>query len=197
VFRVLVVCTANICRSPMMERMLRHQLAERGVGECFEVTSAGTWRHDPEDMHPHSAAVLGEYGVDVSGFRSRELLESLMERSDLVLTAAREHRAVAVSLWPRASRHTFTLLEFARLLGPVHDVPDEDDVEKRAHALVKAAAANRGQVRPGRPDDDDLADPIGRQVADYRITARLVDDALRVFVDRLAPTGTRHLGSTA
>ena len=195
-FRVLVVCTANICRSPMIERMLRHQLQERGVGDAVEVTSAGTWRHDPEDMHPHSAAVLGEYGIDATGFRSRELLEHLVEASDLVLTAAREHRAVAVTLWPRASRYTFTLLEFARLLGPVQDVPGED-FEERAHALVTAAAANRGMLRPSRPDDDDLDDPIGRAVADYRITARLVDDALRVFVDRLAPQGTRHLGSIA
>jgi protein-tyrosine-phosphatase len=44
-------------------------------------------------------------------------------------------------------------------------------------------------VRPGRPDDDDLGDPIGRQVSDYRITARLVDDALRAFIDRLCPVG--------
>jgi protein-tyrosine phosphatase len=196
VFRVLVVCTANICRSPIMERMLRHLLQERGLGDVVEVTSAGTWRHEPEDMHPHSAAVLGEYGVDVAGFRSRELLDHLIEGSDLVLTAAREHRAAAVTLWPRASRYTFTLLEFARLLGPVRDVP-EDEFEARAHALVRAAAGNRGQIRPSRPDEDDLADPIGHGFEDYRVTARLVDEALRVFVDRLAPQGTRHLGSTA
>jgi protein-tyrosine phosphatase len=179
-----------------MERMLRHLLEQRGLADVVEVTSAGTWGHDPEDMHPHSASILREYGVDASGFRSRELLDHLVEASDLVLTASREHRATAVTLWPRASRNTFTLLEFARLLGPVRDVPG-DDYEERAHELVRAAAANRGQVRPSRPDDDDLADPIGRNIEHYRVTARLVDEALRVFVDRLAPQGTRHLGSTA
>jgi protein-tyrosine phosphatase len=192
VFRILVVCTANICRSPMMERMLRHQLAARGVGDAFTVSSAGTWGHDPEDMHPHSATVLGEYGVDIADFRSRELLAGHVEDSDLVLTAAREHRATVVTLWPRASRHTFTLLEFVRLLEPVSPATSgeagdagDGEVAERARALVRAAAGNRGMLRPDRPEDDDLVDPIGRDIGDYRATAELVDLAVRTFVDRL------------
>jgi protein-tyrosine phosphatase len=103
-----------------------------------------------------------------------------------VLTAEREHRATVVSLCPRASRRTFTLREFARLLAPVDPVSiaGTDPVE-RARELVAEAAANRGLVPVERPDDDDLADPIGRHVNYFRETATLVGAALDAFLSRL------------
>jgi protein-tyrosine-phosphatase len=61
----------------------------------------------------------------------------------------------------------------------------DGEVAERARALVRAAAGNRGMLRPDRPEDVDLADPIGRDIGDYRATAELVDLAVRTFVDRL------------
>jgi protein-tyrosine phosphatase len=187
-FRILVVCTANICRSPMIERMLRHALADRlgAAASSFDVTSAGTWGHDGPTMHEFSAQVLTDRGIDAAGFTPRVLVEAMVAGSDLVLTAAREHRAAVVTLCPSATRRAFTLREFARLASPVTaaELPAGDPVT-RARVLVEEAAGNRGLVPLDRSDDDDLADPIGRPLTAYRETAVRVAAAIEALTSRL------------
>ena len=39
---VTFVCTGNICRSPMAEKMFAHQIADRGLADAVRVSSAGT-----------------------------------------------------------------------------------------------------------------------------------------------------------
>ncbi|MDX6313919.1 MAG: low molecular weight protein-tyrosine phosphatase, partial [Streptomyces sp.] len=60
VFRILHVCTGNVCRSPMAERLTRHELTRRlGDGAAgILVESAGTWGHEGAPMEAHAAAVL-------------------------------------------------------------------------------------------------------------------------------------------
>ncbi|MCU1593365.1 MAG: protein tyrosine phosphatase, partial [Frankiales bacterium] len=75
-FRILHVCTGNICRSPMAEQLMRRGLEERlGEGStAFEVASAGTWGHEGAPMEPFALSTLGALGVDGSRFTARELL---------------------------------------------------------------------------------------------------------------------------
>ena len=111
VFRVLHVCTGNICRSPMAERLTRGGLEQRLGADAarFVVESAGTWGHSGAPMEPYAAATLEGYGLDGSDFRARALVDQHVADADLVLTATREHRAAAVVLHPRAASRTFTL----------------------------------------------------------------------------------------
>ena len=149
-FRVLHVCTGNICRSPMAEHLTRLALAERGLSGV-EVSSAGTWGHDGSPMEPHALSTLAEYGVDGSAFRARELVAEHVVAADLVLGATREHRAAAVVLHPRAATRTFTLRELARLCEQVdpRELPD-GDVAERGRALVALAARARESARMAR-----------------------------------------------
>ena len=39
---ITFVCSGNICRSPMAEKMFAHQIAERGLADVVRVSSAGT-----------------------------------------------------------------------------------------------------------------------------------------------------------
>jgi protein-tyrosine phosphatase len=106
-----------------------------------------------------------------------------------VLTATREHRAAAVSMLPRASRSTFTIREFARLVDAVdaHETADEvGEPVMRARALIDAAASQRGYVRPASPSDDDVADPYRRSFDAFRVAARQIDEATQLIADRLA-----------
>lgn len=183
-FRVLVVCTGNICRSPMAEHLLRAGLAARGV-EGVEVSSAGTHGLVGEPIQPHAAAALG--AVDASAFRARRLTAELVAEADLVLAASREHRAAAVTLVPRAASRAFTLRELDRLLSAVDPGELPSDPALRPAALVVAAGRQRGLVRPDRPEDDDITDPYGGPAEGYPPTARLIEATLQRLLDLLAP----------
>ena len=90
--RILLVCTGNICRSPLAEALLKRDLAARGLEE-IEVGSAGTGAWDGAPASEGAYLVGLERGLDLSGHRARLLTRELVEGADLVFTMARHHRA--------------------------------------------------------------------------------------------------------
>src|SRR3954469_20942241 len=92
-FRILFVCSGNICRSPMGQAMLTARLRSSlgdDAGELVEVTSAGTYGLVGRPIEPDALVALDELGITPDPFESRELVKSLLEDSDIVLTATRE-----------------------------------------------------------------------------------------------------------
>ncbi|HWA66027.1 MAG TPA: low molecular weight phosphatase family protein [Mycobacteriales bacterium] len=183
-YRILLVCTGNICRSPFAERLLRARLDERFGADagCIEVSSAGTWGLVDEPMQPEAAETLRRYGGDPEGFTAQALGPELIEAADLVLALTREHRAKIVMMSPRAAARTVTLLEYARLLSGVTaaDVPPADGLAARFRALTKVAFGRRGYVPLDDPADDDVPDPYGGKPAGYERAAELIAGALDV-----------------
>jgi len=158
--RALVVCTANVCRSPIVERLLRRRL-ERAVdveGEAWEVSSAGT--------SPVFAAVDG-YTIDAAGLvdvtmtgHARTLLEPALVarlRPDLIVTMTREQLRAVVAMDPAFWPRTFTLKELARKSEAGFGVSAKSFVEWRA-----AMSSGRQAAEMIVPDAaDDVADPYG------------------------------------
>jgi protein-tyrosine phosphatase len=188
VFRVLHVCTGNICRSPMAERLTVSGLERRLGADArrFVVESAGTWGHTGSPMESYALSTLAAYDVDGSEFAARELVAEHVVAADLILGATREHRAAAVVLHPRAAARTFTLREFARLSAAVDPavLPSGDPVE-RARALVRAVAGQRGLVPPPRPTDDDVTDPYQAPASAFAACGALVHATLQGPLDLL------------
>jgi protein-tyrosine-phosphatase len=89
---VLLVCTGNICRSPLAEALLVRTMSERGISGVG-VTSAGTGAWDGAPASEGAYLVGLERGLDLSGHRARLLTRELVEQADLILTMARHHRA--------------------------------------------------------------------------------------------------------
>lgn len=180
-FRIVFVCTGNICRSPMAEGLVRQALASSAHPEADRVVvqSAGVHGFENAAMEGQAAAILRQLGGDPSAFRSRRLSASMIGPADLVLTAQREHHAAVLSFNPEAVHKTFTMLEFARLVRHVHGAAlDSDGLVARGRSLVAAAAAQRGQVDPVPAAADELADPFGGSEASFRLCADNVSAAL-------------------
>ncbi|MDQ1020547.1 arsenate reductase/protein-tyrosine-phosphatase family protein [Streptomyces afghaniensis] len=178
--RVLFVCTGNVHRSALAERLLAARLPR---GSAVRPESAGTQAWPRSGMERSTRAVLERLGGDGSGFVSRPLTARLVLGSALVLGLAREHREAAVRLAPSAMRRCFTLKEFVRLAGGEtgRDGQRPDGGGDLA-AVVAAAAARRGYATPVPPEETDVADPWGRHSAELDRCAREIDDMMGSLV---------------
>lgn len=181
-FRVVFVCTGNICRSPAAERLLASR-----VPPDTEVTveSMGTGAVVGEAISPPMADLLTAAGVNPSDFAARLATTALLENADLVVGLSRAHRAAAVSLQPRLVRRAFTLRELSRLAGQIPvEISDGDSLVVRLRMLTEAAAQAR---HPAAADLDDIGDPYRQGTVAY---ARSFS-AIRESIDALA--GVLHL----
>ena len=191
-FSILVVCTGNICRSPLAEQLLR-----AGTQEWPEVTvaSAGTMAMVDKPMTDQAKALSGEFGgAGAETHRARDLTEAQLADADLVLALSREHRRAIVQLYPRATRHTFTLREFARLVAGILDEDleraarlDASDLVGRLNELVEVAASRRGLVEPPDSlDDDNVIDPYRQTDEVYRQSAEQLVPAVNTVLSQFA-----------
>jgi protein-tyrosine phosphatase len=173
-FHILFVCTGNICRSPLAER-----LARSALGPSFQVTSAGTHAEPGLGMNEYTRRTLLRLGGDPSGFVSRPLTTEVVAAADLVLTATSAHRAESVAMHLPAAGRTFTLVEFGTLTRAVAPtaITCHHDAVRRAHALVDEVRMLRGLVPVNRPD---ILDPIGGSRWHHRVAGRRIARSLAV-----------------
>lgn len=172
---ILVVCTGNICRSPLGEAFLRRRLAADGGNV---VTSAGTDGRDGGPATEGSVLAGAERGVDLAEHRSRRLTAGQVRDADLVVGMERAHRDAIVRAVPDASARTFTLKELVRLL-------EDGGVPTGDLAARVAEAARRREAAPV-DGDLDVADPYGDTLEAYRRTAADVDAWTARLADALA-----------
>lgn len=183
---VLVVCTGNVCRSPLIERVLREAADDAFGPGVLEIGSAGTGALVGQGMDERSAQVLRELGGDPTGFLARRLTPALVGQADLILTASREHRSAVVRMTPRALRSTFTLREFAVLVA--NDLPATlpSDPADRLRALTEHARSRRVVLSRVDPLDLDIVDPFRRTAAEYQQMRDQVAPALEQVTSILA-----------
>jgi protein-tyrosine phosphatase len=192
-FRLLFVCTGNICRSPFAEILTRHLLIGRLGGRLaaqIEVGSAGVQAVVGAQMHPDSRHELMPWGLDgpVAGrFTARQLRSTMVEESDLILGANPRHRSSVVERSPEGLPKTFGLREFARLAKAVDASALPEHPVQRAHALVDLGRRQRGLLPPVDPDDDRVPDPMGGTADDHHRAAVLIREAVSSIVDLIAP----------
>ncbi|WP_292991219.1 low molecular weight protein-tyrosine-phosphatase [Mycobacterium sp.] len=87
---VTFVCTGNICRSPMAEKMFAHQISERGLADAVRVSSAGTagW-HIGNPADDRANRVLRAHGYPTD--HSAAQVDDEHINADLVIALARNH----------------------------------------------------------------------------------------------------------
>jgi protein-tyrosine phosphatase len=179
--RVLFVCTANMCRSPMAAALFRRRvdwLEEACVRQDVTVTSAGLL----DAGHPPPAevvAVMAGLGIDLSGHRSTQLDVDLVSAADLVVGMARRHAREVVLLESAAWPRTLTLKDLVRRGEKVGPRQAREGLSSWLDHL------HEGRDRMdlvGRAPEDDVADPLGGPQSAYAAAARELGN----LVDRVA-----------
>lgn len=190
-FEVLVVCTANVSRSPLAVALLRHHLTAR-FGEqagTIRVTSAGTAALTGGTTAAEVTRVLRSLDRPVPPAEApRQLDPHLIGAADLVLTMTREQRATVITSVPTAQRRVFTVLELARIarkLAADRRLPAAGTPATGLRALVTAAPAWRGPTAPEDGARDDVDDVHAQKPEEQLKAGRRLDAALAAVVAAL------------
>jgi protein-tyrosine phosphatase len=177
---ILVVCTGNICRSPIAEGLLRAELGRRFGDGAPEVTSAGTAGWEGSPATPEGIDAAGELGVDISVHRARKVRGEMARDADLIVCMAGEHRDRLTAQLPEIDGRTFTLKELVRLLEPQPPASSDPSPWTMAPRIARAHALRQSDPRP-HPDED-IADPLGQPMEAYRAIAWELEE----WISRLA-----------
>lgn len=178
---VLVVCTGNLCRSPMAAAMLEARLRQRGVDAVVE--SAGFVTEGKRASFP-AVELLAERGIDLAAHRSRRVGALDLSRPDLVLCMERRHVRELTVLDRSVFERSFTLPDLAR--RAVAHGPRRPGESVRDW-LARIGADRRIGDLLGVDPDDEVEDPYGRPTAAYVRTAQRIDELLDAVLPRLLP----------
>jgi protein-tyrosine-phosphatase len=117
---ILIVCTANICRSPVATALLQDRLRRRGLAD-WQVSSAGTWAVAPRGASRYSVDVMERAGLDITGHRSQMVEERHLHQADLVLTMEVGHAEALRAEFPGEAHKVFMLAE---MIGRSYNIAD-------------------------------------------------------------------------
>ena len=167
-YKVMFVCTANICRSAYAD------VAARAAGlSGVEFMSAGTQALVGREIDPPMAARL-ESPSAADAHRAQQLTRNLLEDADLVLAMASDHRRYILDTWPMLGRKVFVIGHVARELARVPEGLTLDGLTDHLWRNRTSSPA------------DDVADPYARGEAAAQLAADTIDAHLATILRVLA-----------
>ena len=148
-FKILFVCTGNICRSPMAEGVFLTKMRDAGLDKYVQLDSCGTHGfHVGESPDARAQRAAKKRGYDLSSQRARQVGKEDFVNFDLILAMDWENHALLQQLAPRQFHHKIKLLmsfatehESAVVPDPYYGGPDGfetalDYIEDAATNLV-------------------------------------------------------------
>jgi protein-tyrosine-phosphatase len=168
-----MVCTGNICRSPMAEWLLRSELEKRGCTDV-EVSSAGTWAMWGSAATSEAGEVMRLRGIDMAPHRSQPLDAEMLAEADLVVAMT--------------SVHVREIAELDEGIG------DKVVLVKQLADVVSGAGAEgtwpqrlSGSPRPPWERAHDLDDPIGLPLFAYERCLEHIATGVVALAEMICP----------
>jgi protein-tyrosine phosphatase len=177
---ILVVCTANICRSPMAEAFLKGSLTERS--SSLTVASAG-FLEDGRRVDPYSAQAAAGFGVDISGHLSARMTMEQLEAARLILVMTTEHRRKVVGFRTAFYPKTFTFQEFVQRSMELDPAVRSEGF---AHWFPQLHGDRTGRELLSDDERISVADPYGQGTSAHGVTAQLLRDLCREVAEVLS-----------
>lgn len=121
---IIVVCTANICRSPMAERLLAHGLAaEASPLNQLKVASAGISAYSGDPASLNSVKALKSVGLDLGNHKSQQISQELLDQAFAVFCMTQTHRALIEVHFQYVPKHLYLFRELMPE-GSSIEIPD-------------------------------------------------------------------------
>jgi protein-tyrosine-phosphatase len=121
---ILIVCTANICRSPMAAGLVQHFLGGQNEPlRSLSVVSAGIAARRGDRASDHAVTAMKKVGIDLSRHASQPVTQALLDGALVVLCMTESHRAMIQLQFTRVPQHLYLFRQF---MPPPVD-PEVDD----------------------------------------------------------------------
>jgi protein-tyrosine phosphatase len=130
---ILTVCTANICRSPMVAAVLQARLAVAGLTQQAQVHSAGVYALEGQPAARFGRELLAARGIDLSAHRATQIQEARIYQADLIIVMEENHRR---QLFHYAPDQSYKVILFSELIGEHGDLADPYGHEVSAYQLT-------------------------------------------------------------
>lgn len=114
---ILVVCIGNICRSPMAEGLLKHEIAKKDPS-C-QVSSAGLGALAGHHPDKNSCALMLKKNIDITSYKARQIDNTMIRKADLILVMELSHKNAIEEMEPSAKGKVFRLGHWGDF-----DIPD-------------------------------------------------------------------------
>ena len=185
---ILFVCTGNTCRSPLAEGLFREMIKREGL--AITVKSAGVSAMSGASISSHSQTVLREKGAGDGYGSSRMLDRQLAEEAELILTMTASHKRRVLSRFPETAGRVYTLKEYAEepQVRQQRELADRDVAEliaKQAVSGEMTAEERHKALLYTLSSDQDISDPFGGPIAEYRQVGNEIESCLLKLITRL------------
>lgn len=163
--QVLMICTANIARSPLAAAIFGAHVAGSDLTQTVTVESAGVRARVGDPAARASIEIARQWDLDLRDHRSQPVTPGLLEASTLIVTMTAQQRDDLGARTAQLGARCFTLRELVRLIGAIEVDGLASPAAERLTEVVRRAHLQRPRSTPTGPED--IADPYGRSRRHY------------------------------
>lgn len=139
---ILIVCTGNICRSPLIASILADKIDTLVTSKKFSISSAGTFANNFDPASEQSIYAAKMLRLDISNHKARKLTQDIVDNSDLILCATRNHKDYILSNFLNVANKCHTISECT---SNKLDIPDPYGEDVQAYIKIANFIVNESQ----------------------------------------------------